>query len=92
MKTYCRAPAVSTAVLGDELTLMEPVSGVYFGLDGPGVRIWELLATPRSLAGLVGQLTHEFAIDAATCERHVEELLATLEAKGLVLGVPAGAS
>lgn len=90
MTTYHRAPAVSAALLGDEITLMEPSSGVYFGLEGPGARIWELLATPRTLDTLVGLLVVEFDVDAETCTAHVVELLTALQSKGLVRGVPAG--
>jgi hypothetical protein len=84
---YRPAPAVSTADVAGEITLMEPHRGVYFGLEGPGARIWHLL--PATLDGIVAQLTAEFEVDDATCRHDVAELLDQLVATGLVVCEPA---
>jgi hypothetical protein len=59
-------------------------SGVYFGLDAVGTRIWELLAAPTSLAQLVTSITTEYAVEAQRSEQDIIALLDDLDAHGLV--------
>lgn len=56
----------------------------YLGLDEVGQRIWELLDQPRTLDGLVAELTEEYDVSAADCTRDVEGFLAALERYHLV--------
>ena len=84
------ATAVSTAVPG-ETVILDPTSGRYFGLDGVGSRVWDMLQTPTSLRSMVAAITSEYDVDAATCERDLRALLVELDAKGLVVvGDPEG--
>ena len=63
-----RRDAVPQARLGgNDLVLLNAERGSYYGLDGPSLRIWELLATPVSLAELCRTLTTEFAVDYEAC-------------------------
>jgi hypothetical protein len=77
------ADPVSTAI-PDETVILDARAGRYFALPGVGSRVWELLATPTSLGALVGTITDEYDIDAATCERDLRSLLNDLEAAGLI--------
>ncbi|MBT6210629.1 MAG: PqqD family protein [Woeseia sp.] len=42
-------PQVMSRLVGDETVLLDLASGMYFGLDGVGKRIWESVAEGRSL-------------------------------------------
>ena len=76
--------AVSTAIPG-ETVILDPTSGRYFGLDGVGSRVWDMLQTPTSLRTMVTAIISEYDVDADTCERDLRALLAELDAKGLVV-------
>jgi hypothetical protein len=74
---------LSTAIPG-EIVILDPDSGQYFGLDGVGARVWELLETTPSLNHLVRTISSEYEMDAATCESDLRSLLQDLGARGLV--------
>jgi hypothetical protein len=76
--------AVSTAIPG-ETVILDPTSGRYFGLDGVGARVWEMLQQPTNLAHMIAAITAEYAVDAETCERDLRGLLSELQARGLVI-------
>lgn len=76
--------AVATAIPG-ETVILDPTSGRYFGLDGVGARVWEMLQSPTSLSSVVATITAEYDVDTETCERDLRALLAELDAKGLVV-------
>jgi hypothetical protein len=76
--------AVSTAIPG-ETVILDPTSGRYFGLDGVGARVWEMLHSPTTLRSMVVAITSEYDVDAETCERDLRALLEQLDAKGLVV-------
>ena len=61
---------------------------VYYGLDGVGARVWELLGEPRTLAELRDAVTAEYEVDAATVEADLQELLEDLATRRLVEVLP----
>ena len=81
-----------STTLGDEVVILGLNDEVYYGLDGAGARMWDLLQTPRTLAELVDLLSAEFEVTRERLESDLEALLATLHEKGLVaVADPAGA-
>ncbi|MCA9572069.1 MAG: PqqD family protein [Myxococcales bacterium] len=86
MTRYHRAQGVASADLGGETTLMEPTTGVYFGLDRVGAEVWSLLEG-RTLDELVERLVAEYDVEPDRCRADVLELLEALEAKRLVRSV-----
>ena len=74
---------VSTELEG-EAVILSLADGVYYGLDGVGARIWELLREPRSAAALRNAVTAEFDVDAETAERDLLALLGEMAERGLV--------
>ena len=75
--------AVATSIPG-ETVILDPATGRYFGLDGVGAHVWELLQTPTSLGRMIETILEEYDVDNATCEHELRALLHELEAKGLV--------
>lgn len=73
-----------SADLEGEAVILNLADGVYYGLDGVGARIWELLREPRTVGSLVDAVTAEFEVDAHTASRDLAGLLADLAARGLV--------
>ena len=80
---------VSADVEG-EAVILNLADGVYYGLDGVGARIWELLREPRTAAELRDAVAAEFDVDADTAWRDLAGLLADLSARRLVEITPAG--
>jgi hypothetical protein len=75
---------VSTAI-ADEAVVLDLSQGVYFGLEGVGGRVWQLLASPRRVDEIVTAVTEEFDVDQATCERDVLSFITELQGAGLVV-------
>jgi hypothetical protein len=74
---------VSTELEG-EAVILSLADGVYYGLDGVGARVWELLREPRAIAELTDAVVAEFEVDAATAERDLLALLGELAERRLV--------
>jgi hypothetical protein len=79
-----RSPEPFTAAIGDEIVMLSPARGTYFGLNAVGSTIWELLATPRTVSSLCRELTYRFDVDERTCMVEVTAFLGDLERAGLV--------
>ena len=75
--------SVVSAVLGNETVLLDSDTGIYYGLDQVGSRIWELLAHGASREAIVRALLMEFQAEPDTVRADVDEFLQTLEAKRL---------
>lgn len=67
-----------------ELVVLNLRDGVYYGLEDVGVRIWQLLQTPVTVASIRDTLLLEYDVEAARCEQDVRTLLGELTARGLV--------
>lgn len=67
-----------------EAVILDLRSGVYYGLEGAGARIWQLLKTPMSLAALRDALVAEYDVAPRRCEADLRELLDELMRRGLV--------
>ena len=78
------APRVLSTTVGAEAVLMDTESGVYFGLNEVGARIWRLLSEHRSPQVIATILVDEYDVDAAAAEGDVRRLIAELQAKGLL--------
>lgn len=57
-----RHPEAADSRVGDETVILHLGSGVYFGLDPVGTRIWEILAEPTRRGALMAQLLAEFDV------------------------------
>lgn len=70
--------------LGGEAVVLNLDTGVYYGLDAVGARIWKLLQRPRSIAELRDLIVEEFEVDADRCEADLRPFVASLSSHGLV--------
>lgn len=70
--------------LGEEAAILQMRSGVYFGLDPVGARIWNLLEQPRSVEELLAKLITEYDVEPKRCEGDLLALLEKLRAEGLI--------
>jgi hypothetical protein len=86
-----RVDNLLTADVDGELLMMSVEQGRYFNLNAVGSRIWELLAAPVTVDGLVEALTAEYDVEPAAVRQQVELFLAALRERGLLAAVPAAA-
>ena len=70
--------------IDDETVLMHLETGLYFGYDPVGSRVWELLEQPITVGALCDRLVAEYAgVNAAQCRTDVVAFLRELVAEGL---------
>lgn len=70
--------------LEGEAVILNLRDGIYYGLNPIGLRIWELLQSPRTLNEILDSLTEEYEVDRETCRADVLALLKEFSDKGLV--------
>jgi hypothetical protein len=66
-----------------ESVLLNLETGMYFGLDEIGTRVWRLAADHGSLRAVFERLVEEYDADPATIERDLLTLGEALVSKGL---------
>jgi hypothetical protein len=76
--------SVVSATLDGEAVLLNVETGIYFGLDEVGTRIWELLTQGAGEGEILGQLLQEYDVEEAQVSADVSGFLARLAEAGLV--------
>ena len=78
--------------LEGEAVLLDFASGRYFGLNAVGTRVWTMLAAGSSVADAVSAVAAEFDAPREEVARDVDELIAELVSRGLLVvnGAPGG--
>jgi hypothetical protein len=69
--------------LDGESVLLNLESGMYFGLDAVGTRVWQLAGGGGSLRGIRERLVEEYDAEPSIIERDLLALADTLVTKGL---------
>ena len=79
---------ISEEVLSQEVNgetvLLDLEGESYFGLNEVGTRIWQLLQSEHSVAGMVDTLSGEYDVSREQLESDVSDLLRKLTEAGLV--------
>ena len=73
-----------SCALGEEAAILHMSSGVYYGLDPVGARIWKLLEQPKSVADLRTAIVDEYDVESTKCESDLLNLLEKMRAEGLI--------
>ena len=63
------SPDSVSADMGGEQVILNLASGVYFGLDEVGARIWSLIEKPRRLSSIVETLLAEYEVEQDAVNR-----------------------
>lgn len=79
-----QSPAQVSSDLVGEVVILNLASGVYYGLDEVGARIWSLIQEPKTLGEVRDTILSEYDVDAARCEADIRALLENLAAEGLI--------
>ena len=78
--------------LSGETVLLNLHTGVYFGLDPIGSRIWQLLQARHRLADILATLLQEFDVSEAQGRDDLVELVESLQNHGLIQVEPCAPS
>lgn len=70
---------------GDETVLLDLESEEFYGLDGVGARVFELLAEPRSVRALIDTLHTEYAVERDVLSTDLLSLVTELVQRRLVV-------
>jgi hypothetical protein len=70
--------------LAGEVAILDMKSGVYYGLNAVGARIWNLIQEPTPLDAICATILEEYDVEADQCASDVLTLLQALLANRLV--------
>lgn len=70
--------------LQGELLVLNTASGVYYGLDPVGKRIWSLLREPHRVSAIRDVLLNEYNVDRERCDQDLRALLQDMARNGLI--------
>ena len=72
-----RTPVMSE--LAGEAVILDPISGIYYGLNNDvGIRIWQLIQQAVSVGEVRDTILSEYEIDAEQCDRDTTEIIQAL--------------
>jgi hypothetical protein len=77
--------AVAFRELDGEAVILNMESGMYFGLDQLGTRIWQLIAEHGRLSMVSRALLDEYDVPASILDADLARLVAALVEKGLLV-------
>jgi hypothetical protein len=77
-------PSVICRELGGETVLLNLVSGIYYGLDFVGTRVWQLLVEGRTIAGVCEAMLEEYDVGPEVLHDDVVRLVGELCERDIV--------
>jgi hypothetical protein len=77
-------PQVMSRLVGDETVLLDLASGIYFGLDGVGKKVWEAVTEGRSLGEAATAIVNDYEVDESQAQSDVIEFAGELVTRGLL--------
>jgi hypothetical protein len=70
--------------LGGEAAILNLKSGIYYGLNAVGARIWTLIQEPKIVHEVCDVLLEEYEVEPERCEHELLAVLQELARKGLI--------
>jgi hypothetical protein len=71
-------------ILGDEAVILNVGTGVYFGLDEVGTRMWQLMSEHGSTDKVVETMLNEYDVEEGQLRADLEKLIQQLSEKELI--------
>ncbi len=82
--TVCAVKQQVSRDLAGEAVILHTTSGVYYGLDAVGARVWALVQEPVSVQKLRDTILAEYDVTPEQCETDLFTLLRRLEGEKLI--------
>ena len=70
--------------LNGETIILDKKSGVYYGLNSVGAKIWNLIQEPKEVVEIRDAILAKYQIESERCESDILKLLEELAAEGLI--------
>lgn len=70
--------------LAGEAAILDLQSGIYYGLDAVGARIWELIQEPKTVTEIRDALLEEFDVEPERCHNDLVALLEQMSENKLI--------
>lgn len=83
-QTITFSPQVISQEVAGETVLLDLESECYFGLDGVGTRIWQLIGDSGELLTIYNTLLEEYDVDEAQLLADLETLITEACGQGLI--------
>lgn len=80
-----RNPDIVWKKMGDEVVLLNPETGKYFGLNRVGSSFWSLVDGEVTVDQIIDRMLGEYNVERARIAADILELIGSLEARGLLL-------
>ena len=80
----CIPDGVLSRDLQGEMVVLDLKTGVYFGLDPVGTRIWHLVQEHQSLQKVLDSMVEEYEVGEAQCTQDLLSFVAKMLERGLV--------
>ena len=77
-------PEQISADLGGEAVILHLKSGVYYGLNEIGEKIWNLIQEPKTFQELQAAVLAEYDVEPKQCEQDLKALLQDLAKQELI--------
>ncbi len=70
--------------LGGDAAILDPRTGIYYGLNRVGARIWDHIAGQKTVAQIERDLIEEFDVEPAVCSGDLSRFLKRMADSDLV--------
>lgn len=70
--------------LDEESVILNLSSGIYYGLNSVGTRIWDLIQSPTTFNELKATLVSEYEVEPDRCDCDLAEIFQALDTAGLI--------
>lgn len=77
-------PGQISSDIAGEAVILDLTSGVYYGLNEVGAKIWNLIQQPCTIQEIQHRLLQEYDVDPEVCVQDLLQILQELQAAGLV--------
>ena len=78
------APDQVSCDIGNQMAILNLKSGIYYGLDSVGSRVWELLQTPRAAGEIEAAVMAEYDVQPERLRPDLQRLCRELADAGLI--------
>lgn len=81
---YTRNPDLVSAEMDGDVVMMSIENGMYYGLTGTALQIWEVLTKPHTAAELLAKLLPLYEVNEEILHADVDVFLVEMQENGLV--------
>ena len=73
------APDQIASELGGEAVILNLATGMYYGLNEVGARVWELIQQPCTVDSILHSLLAEYDVQPDVCEQDLTKMLVDMK-------------